>query len=85
MTYKEACLSQKSRADVARVYWLIVRRNYKPNTAMAYVRCARSQSAESDRHGNVYRARMALKDFDEKIHPKISDRVIREYYNRLTV
>lgn len=84
VTCEEACLSQKSRADVAKVYWLVVYKGYKPMTALAYVRNVRSVPA-TDRHGNVYRARMALKDFNEHNHPRIHELAIRDYYNSLYV
>ena len=83
MTNRDACLRQKTRADVAKVYWLVRSRGYKPLTASTYVRLSHVQPGEGeDRHRNVHRARMSLKDFREI---PIKDRVILDHYNSLVM
>jgi len=82
LTTRDVCLRQNTRADVAKVYWLVTYRKYSPLTAASYVRLAKNDPME-DRHRNVYRATVALKDFDERVHCRIYDPVIRDFYNSL--
>jgi hypothetical protein len=79
MTLRDACLRQNTRADVSRVHWLVQVRGYKPLTAISYVNLSKKQPGE-DRHRNVHRARMSLKDYREI---PIEDATIREHYTRL--
>lgn len=82
LTTRDVCLRQNTRADVAKVYWLVTYRKYSPLTASSYVRLSKNDPTE-DPHRNVYRAITALKDFDERVHCRIYNPVIRDFYNSL--
>jgi hypothetical protein len=79
MTLRDACLRQTTRADVDRVYWLVKVRGYKPLTATTYVNLSKKEPGE-DRHRNVHRARMSLKEYGSI---PIEDVDILDYYNSL--
>ena len=81
VTIEDACLRQKSRADVAKVWWLH-QRGYTPNVASTYVRNS-SRNPESDRHRDVYRARLALKKFDPREVDFGTNTVVASYFRSL--
>jgi len=61
------------------VYWLVKVRGYKPLTATTYVNLSKKEPGE-DRHRNVHRARMSLKEYGSI---PIEDVDILDYYNSL--
>jgi len=80
LTIGDACLRQKSRADVAKVWWLH-QRGYTPNVACTYVRNS-SRNPGSDRHRDLYRARCALEKFNWN-DVFITDKVVRDHFHAL--
>jgi hypothetical protein len=77
VTVRDACLKQKTALDVMKVWWLCYNKGYTPNTAMAYVNFSK-KSIVHDNHRNVYRAMMALKDFDTN-QVDVIDRHVMDY------
>jgi hypothetical protein len=81
LTVRDACLSQNSKEDIARVWWLNKTRGYAPGVAASYVRDAKREPV-SDRHRSIFRARCALQRFHiDQVF--ITDDVVRDYYRKL--
>ena len=61
LTINQVCLRHRHKEDRLRVRWLHAR-GYSPLVASTYVKNSHRNVA-LDRHGDVYRAHMALRDF----------------------
>lgn len=77
MTVRDACMKQKTALDVMKVWWLCYNKGYTPNTANAYVNFSK-KSIVFDNHRNVYRALVALENFDRN-EVDITDRYVANY------
>ena len=81
LTIRDACLAQRSKDDVARVWWLHKVRGYTPGVSTVYVRDAKREPV-SDRHRSIFRARCALEKFNWN-DVFITDKVVRDHFNTL--
>ena len=81
LTIRDACLAQRSKDDLARVWWLHKNRGYTPGVATVYVRDAKREPV-SDRHRGIFRARCALEKFDWN-DVFITDKQVRDYFQTL--
>jgi hypothetical protein len=81
MTIRDACLAQRTKDDVARVWWLHKVRGYAPGVAVVYARDAKREPL-SDRHRSIFRARCALEKFNWN-DVFITDKAVRDHFHTL--